>query len=142
MDEAAPFLNSEIVPAVVGALLLFLLAWIILFYPRHHYSVEGKFLVIRKRLLWSLPFGTIRIPLDNIERAEKRAAWPPLPVALHYSNSFAFGLVLVTLKRPRYLLFRKLLLTPEDPVGFVNTLSDEPEFRKLVGLGEEGGEGA
>jgi hypothetical protein len=133
MAEASAVPVGVLVPLIVIALFVLIVRWTVLFYPRHRYHIEGEFLVIRRRLLSNLPRGTIRVPLGEIERVEERGAWPPA-LALDYSNGPALRRVLVTLKRPRYLLFRKLLLTPEDPTAFVDALIDR------LGTSATGGE--
>ena len=105
------------------SLLLFLVVVIgISCFPRYRYTIEGEFLLIRRFVFRWVPFGRFRIRLDEILAIEEGSPWSWPWWLLHYGRVFTLDRVLLTLKAPRYGVFRHVDITPEYP-AFVNELA-------------------
>jgi hypothetical protein len=114
----------------VASLLLVVLA-------RYSYEVTDEHLVIRRWTLGLIPAGTMKIPLEDIESAELlRTGWTLFPDFLAYVGFGACGLVLLSLKRPRYRLFWGVVLGPEDAAGLMNEIIARTGAKDLTRGGE------
>ncbi len=104
------------------ALLLLVAPTLAFIFARYSYEIGDEFLLIRRRVLGGIPFGVIRVRLDGIRAVEAvQSGWSP-PGILIYGYLYASEAVLVTLRRRRYLLFRRILVTPDDVGGFIRDI--------------------
>ncbi len=115
----------SMVDAALGmALALFILVTpvAVLVFARHSYAVDDRQVVIYRHLLGVIPFGTPPVRLDEIGSVEVvRRGWVP-PGVLCYGSMYAPLAVLIRLKQPRWLVFSRVILTPDDPEGFADLI--------------------
>jgi hypothetical protein len=103
--------------ALIGVFVVYyLVVWV---FPSISHDISGRELRIRWRILWRIPFGTRTIRIDDIEKAEVVFV-PPLR-ALWWARVCPGG-VLLTLRRKRLGLWRRIYITPSDPEGLVRKL--------------------
>ena len=96
----------------------------VLVLPVYSYAVVGRVLVIRRRILWRVPFGTFRIPFDDI-RAVERSGFGRVPMAiLSYGWLFAPDGLVLTLRKPRHLFWRRVFIAPPNPDALIALLSE------------------
>jgi len=99
-----------------------------LFFHSHSYDVQGGFLVIRRRMLWRIPFGTIQVRLDDIGNIAVSSPIRMPGLILVYGCVLAPDGLLLTLKRRRHLVFRRILLTPDDLNGVLEAITSRIEI--------------
>lgn len=102
-------------------------AMLVVFFHSHSYDVEGEFLVIRRRMLWRIPFGTIRVRLDDISNVEVSSPIRMPGLILVYGSVLASDALLLTLKRRRHLVYGRILLTPDDLSGLLEAVTSRIE---------------
>jgi hypothetical protein len=116
----------------VASLLLVVLA-------RYSYEVTDEHLVIRRWKLGFVPAGTMKIPLEDIESVELlRIGRMLFPGYLRYAASFGLhDFVVLSLKRPRYRLFWRVVLGPEDAAALMNGIIPRTGAKDVTRRAEE-----
>jgi hypothetical protein len=124
MGDGQLLLLAYLPPLLFLLLFAAAIGWTLLvLFGRYSCEVAEEVLLVRRRLFGLIPLGTIRIPLADIESVEALPPFPTLPPGfLLYANATALEAVQLTLRRRRYWLFHRAVLTPDDIPGFVNEI--------------------
>jgi hypothetical protein len=90
--------------------------------PSYSYELGPEALVIHRRILGRVPFGTFRIRVADIKAVERSGLGLVPFGTLRYGWQPAREGVVLVLRRPRYLFWSGVLVTPPDPEAFLAEL--------------------
>jgi len=91
-------------------------------FPSYSYAVMDGVLVARRKIFRWIPFGTRRLSIESIQKAEPSGLGRVPVGALLWGSPFALQGVLLTLSIRRLVVWRKIYVTPPDPGGFISEL--------------------
>jgi hypothetical protein len=131
MPSEAAFPGTDVVQIML-AILVGLGMMLVFFIHSHSYEVRAGVLIIRRRMLWFIPFGTIHIRLEDIRAVEVSGPFRFPSLLLIYGCVFAPDGLLLTLKRRRHVLFPRILITPDDLPTLMDEIADQIDVRPPV----------
>jgi len=104
----------------VGGICLFFAYYL---FGRFSYELHDQVLVVRRKILYFIPYGFRRIPISSIREIRRFGGWKDvLRGADMFGNLFLREGVIIILKDG---IFRRIFITPEKPDEFIKRVETQ-----------------